>query len=215
MTRRPALLVGFLALVAIVATHGSNASATLVAVDLFTAGDGLLTRDTGSGLDWIDVTATVSRSYNDIEAGAGGWISLGFRHATGSELCGLFATYAEAPAPCPASSSHPGAVVDPDLVQALQGFVGVTFSGRGIEASSGYFDDGNASDNVGVASLQYNSSSSSGRSSVRSDVALATQTSGSTSGHWLVRPVPEPSTAVLVAAGLIVLALRGQPGRST
>lgn len=66
----------------------SGASASLLELDLLTAGDGLVTRDTETGLDWLDLTATLNLSYNDIEADLGGWISLGFRHATGLEACG-------------------------------------------------------------------------------------------------------------------------------
>ena len=74
----------------------------LTELDLFTPGDSLLTRDGDTGLDWLDVSATSGLSFNDIIADVDGWASLGFRHATGSELCAFLAAHAVVPASgCP------------------------------------------------------------------------------------------------------------------
>jgi hypothetical protein len=116
----------------------------------------LITRDTETGLEWLDLTATENLSYNDIEADVGGWISLGFRHATGSEVCGLFASHALAPSPCPGSLG--GISASGDLVSTLQGFVGVTyFDARLLVASDGLYDDGDGdvSDGVGLGRSAY------------------------------------------------------------
>lgn len=183
----------------------SSASAALIAFDLFTAGDGLITRDTETGLDWLDLTATRNLSYNDIEVDVGGWISLAFRHATGSEVCGLFAAHALAPSPCPGPA---GISQSGNLVATLQGFVGVTFSDNiGFAASSGKFDDGDVSDSVGIGGVSYSPLTGRSNSSVLEDGAFA-HTSSGRFGHWLVRPVPEPSTALLLAAGLAAFAVR-------
>ncbi len=48
------------------------ASATLTEVDLVDVGDGLVTRDDVTGLDWLDLTQTLDISFDDIEGGAGG-----------------------------------------------------------------------------------------------------------------------------------------------
>ncbi|HVP13991.1 MAG TPA: hypothetical protein VMS88_00525, partial [Terriglobales bacterium] len=65
---------------AAVALAGS-AHADLVAADLFSAGDGLVTRDTDSGLDWLDLPGlTTNLSYDAIQGGAGGWIAGGWRY---------------------------------------------------------------------------------------------------------------------------------------
>jgi len=45
-----------------------NASADIISVDWETPGDGLITRDTNSGLEWLDLTVTVGRSANDIRS---------------------------------------------------------------------------------------------------------------------------------------------------
>jgi hypothetical protein len=51
-----------------------NAGAAIVSVDWKTPGDNLITRDTSSGKEWLDLTATVNRSRVDIrsELGVGG-----------------------------------------------------------------------------------------------------------------------------------------------
>ena len=52
----------------------SPAPAQLASVDLDAPGDGLLSRDTDAGLDWLDLLETVGLAWDDIQAGAGGWI---------------------------------------------------------------------------------------------------------------------------------------------
>jgi hypothetical protein len=95
--------------------------ATLIEADLFTAGDSLLTRDTDTGVDWLDVTETQGKSVNDILGGAGGWIGLGFIHATTAEVNTFFL------------NSGPGVIVDVGFTTQnrqpgidLLGLVGIT-----------------------------------------------------------------------------------------
>jgi len=68
----------------------SVASAALTGVDLLSSGDQLLTRDTSTGLDWLDLTATINVAPEDILNGSGGWRGMGFRYATISEVSQLF-----------------------------------------------------------------------------------------------------------------------------
>ena len=57
-----------------------SCNADIISVDWKTAGDNLITRDTDTGLEWLDLTATTARSYSDISSklGAGqefdGWL---------------------------------------------------------------------------------------------------------------------------------------------
>jgi len=71
----------------LVTTHAYSA---LVQVDWKTPGDGLLTRDTDTGLEWLDTNQSRNWSYPDIinEFGAGGLFE-GFRHATLDEVITL------------------------------------------------------------------------------------------------------------------------------
>jgi uncharacterized repeat protein (TIGR01451 family) len=68
--------------------------AALVNTDWQTAGDNLITRDTTSGLDWLDLTQTANRSYNDVSSqlGTGGQFA-GFRYATQAEVTALFSQF--------------------------------------------------------------------------------------------------------------------------
>jgi hypothetical protein len=74
------------------------AQAELVEVDLNAPGDGLVTRDTETGLDWLDLGGvTTNLSYDAIQGGAGGWLAAGWRYATEAEVCDLFVEHTEAP----------------------------------------------------------------------------------------------------------------------
>lgn len=69
--------------------------AELLEIDLVPgSGDGLLTLDTDTGLEWLDLTATsdpAGQSYNAVAAGFGGFTTeQGFRFATVSEVLILF-----------------------------------------------------------------------------------------------------------------------------
>ena len=65
-----------------------NAGAALVSADLTAPGDGLITRDTVTGLEWLDVTETAGISYNG--ALTSSLIDLGFRYADNNEVTLLF-----------------------------------------------------------------------------------------------------------------------------
>lgn len=65
--------------------------AALFSADLDQAGDGLITRDTRTGLEWLDLTPTINRSYAEVAGGLGGYTTdKGFRFATAAEVRGLF-----------------------------------------------------------------------------------------------------------------------------
>jgi hypothetical protein len=63
--------------------------AELLKVDLVAgSSDGKLTRDTLTGLDWLDVTLTVNQNYDQVRTGE--FYRQGFRHATKAEVDLLF-----------------------------------------------------------------------------------------------------------------------------
>ncbi len=68
----------------------TSAHAALVERDLREPGDALITFDTITGLEWLDLTESVDFSFAEVEAGAGGFLADGWRHGTGAEVCGLF-----------------------------------------------------------------------------------------------------------------------------
>ena len=98
-------ITGFLSVGAVVGLTltGPASGAVLHTADLIeVAGiDTFITRDTLSGLDWLDVNLTVNTSFIDITNGTATFASLGglnpvtdlgFRHATKAELSTLFSS---------------------------------------------------------------------------------------------------------------------------
>lgn len=168
--------------------------------DWLSAGDKLLTRDTNSGLEWLDLSVTVDKTYNQIsgEFGPGGQFE-GFRYAHPSDLATFF-TNAGIPDLSPPSSFFTTANYVP--VSELMNFVGITAdytdtSGRQREArgvtgapdSDGvshitgelhtrdaHFNDSVFFENEGLAHI-----GCSGCGSMRDDSASVMI------GHWLVR----------------------------
>src|ERR1700756_794330 len=62
------------------------AQASLVKQDLLTAGDGLVTVDPSTHLEWLKLTATQDLSVDAVQGGAGGWTDLGFEYASFSQV---------------------------------------------------------------------------------------------------------------------------------
>lgn len=69
---------------------GVEARAELIPIDLISAGDQLITRDTATGLDWLDLTATLNLSVRDLRDGAGSWLASGFHFASSEQVRTLF-----------------------------------------------------------------------------------------------------------------------------
>ena len=76
------------ALVLILGCFSTGANAMPIAIDLDASGDGLLTIDGVTNLQWLDVTATQGLSYDEVTAGFGdsAKIQYGFRYATRQEF---------------------------------------------------------------------------------------------------------------------------------
>jgi len=78
----------FIAILFLLSFSIPNVNAELIGMDLQDAGDGLITRDTESGLDWLDVSLTANQTYDEVQTGI--WYQRGFRHATKPEIEELF-----------------------------------------------------------------------------------------------------------------------------
>lgn len=78
-------------------------NAALISVDLIQgSGDGVITRDTVSGLDWLDLTVTVNQTYDQVHTGS--WYEADFRYALQGEVQTLFT---HAGMPDPSSAAYP------------------------------------------------------------------------------------------------------------
>jgi len=71
-----------------------NVNAAIVEIDWNLSGDNLITRDTSSGLDWLDLTVTNGMSYNTVslELISGGSLE-GWRYATNTEVTSLWSNW--------------------------------------------------------------------------------------------------------------------------
>ena len=72
-----------------IASLSSNSSSELIDKGRYTA-------DTVSGLDWLDLSYTLGRSYNSVANGLGGFIEGGWRIATTAEVDDLFSRATQA-----------------------------------------------------------------------------------------------------------------------
>ena len=72
----------------------SSVNAAIISTDWQTSGDNLITTDTESGLNWLDLTETNGLSYNYVSSqlGVGGQFE-GFRYATSDEVVALWANW--------------------------------------------------------------------------------------------------------------------------
>jgi len=166
---------------------------------------GATTLDTVTGLEWLDLTATVGQSYNAVAGGFGGFIAAGFQFATRSQATTLFSN---AGFSFQDDTFRP---VDFAPAQLLVSLLGCTFGGVGCNGTfpfgAGFadfdmFDPGRTL----ISKYQFDRPSSSGRASATAGSALK-GTAASTVGSFLVRPqapapIPEPSSMLLLGSGL-------------
>lgn len=77
-----------LLIVAALIVSASAANATVVSADLYAPGDGLLTLDSSTSLEWLDLTATVGQTRSAVLSGS--FAAQGFRYATQAEVLQLW-----------------------------------------------------------------------------------------------------------------------------
>lgn len=109
----------------------SNANAALVSIDLVPgSGDHLVTRDTDTNLDWLNVTLTANQTYDQVRTGI--YYSQGFRHATIDDLQLLF-THAGL-----VNDGFDISVTQPTEANALTSLLGSTIIGAGRLSTAGF-----------------------------------------------------------------------------
>ena len=203
MTTKLTMWRAVLAVAVLVAiTMPFQAHADLVRADdpAFGAGtDGFnLTRDTATGLEWLDLTLTKGLSYNAVAGGAGGFIAAGFSFATESQVSTLFTsagfTFQDA-------NNH---AVDAPSAVLLLNLVGCTVNCTtfAFPAGQGFVDFDVFSSTTAPQALYQAIVSTpgdfatafTGRAFAQSVTSFSKDSSFSSGGSFLIRPVPVPLT---------------------
>ncbi len=210
----------------------SPTQAALIRGDLFAPGDGLLTVDTESGLEWLDVDQTAGLTVSEIYLDrVGGWVDLGFRHASVTEIDELFSAAGLDTLNTPFEASHF------DGASRLLELLGCTFgcdtNNRtllGLAATGGtgtIFGFGPTaavfvSLDLELVGVEVKATDRTGRATTTGfdsitaieftpselfleEFAALSESDPAPVGHYLVRAVPEPGTAVLLILGLAAL----------
>jgi hypothetical protein len=208
-----------------IALMAPSAQAALLAGDLATTGDGLITKDSRTGLEWLDLTATRGASYEAVAAGLGGYTTQkGFRLANGAEVDELFASALEGKVASVVSTPTVNELFTETYSAAVEIniLLGVTFrmSGPGFEfnGSAGYVAPVSATGTVTSLTIasEFTSASNSpvqsrrGKSQRFSFPSPATVGSNTT-GSFLVRstaPVQStPESSMLVGSAIVLAGL--------
>lgn len=193
----------------------NSAIAGVISADLFAAGDGLITRETDTGREWVDITATINQSYDSVVAGYGGFVSMGFRVAKLSEIGDLFRSAG-------ISNLTPGG--GPENLGAAESLMQLIGCGAQCNLPWKYtegfalFDDVNNpyANGVARANLFISSGSASvafgdGTNKFQFAGACDRNCADSWEGVWLIRnaaaPIPEPDTYTLMLTGLGLLGI--------
>lgn len=175
--------------------------------------NGTYTTDTISGLDWLDVTATVNQSYDYVSTqfGVGGTYE-GWRYATGTEFNFLVSNYTNTPI----LPTYYGEVVHAEtLIDGLIGLLGVTADLSGeYDYTRGLIADLNIRPTYRTLALLIdNDRTSDGAdiSKAHDHYSILSGRSESYVGSYLVRetvsPVPVPAALPLFGSALAVLGL--------
>lgn len=183
---------------------GGRAHASLVVLDFLSVGDGLVTKATSTGYEWLDLDFTAGVSYDNVMNGYGNLIDNGFRYATSAEVFSLWNDQGIVDIGGMGFNANQQA-----MVSSLQSLLGYTYVGPnhketvGITSDLGIFpgtqnmsvlSSGNTPNTFYWAAIEW-----PGPSHDFSDIEV---------GSYLVREtavVPLPAAAFLMLSGLLTL----------
>lgn len=176
----------------------TNANATLIEHSLWTY-------DTETELEWLDVPLTMGFTAAQVLGGAGGYITDGWRYATGAEIDSLAQRYVGG-----TESVFHAYQLDPALEMARR--LGLTFDQPYTFATIGLYDDGLSNGLFGLGTFQANWSTATGENQFEGrwstvDGVWAPDFLLQNAGSYLVRSagVPEPELFALFGLGSLLL----------
>ena len=202
-----------------VCLQARTASAVLVERDLFSAGDNLLTFDTATNLEWLDVDQTLGLSFNQVTVNVGGWLDLGFVYASIDQVSTLYSNAGVTDQTnTPVSSNFAGAS---ELLVKL-GCTGFCSQANSPFQQGLTFDGGSVIfGQRGVPFVQTFLNASMARAfcvSAGNDCGVTGDGARSSIGSYLIREasaLPEPATIALFGLGLVGLGLAAGRRRQT
>lgn len=192
----------WITLAALLVTTPIPCRAALIPSDLSAPNDQLVTIDSLTGLEWLDVTATQGQSYNSVAAGFGGFVQLGFRYATIGEVSTLY--------------SHAGVINQDGLFHAenaagallLINLMGCTNNCNiSVDSQGGLAEDEPFSPTAARGPFVAIFADRSRGVAVLSASSISKSQGYQEVGSYLVRPIPEPSISALLSLGLAVLSM--------
>lgn len=165
----------------------------------------IVTLDDVNNLEWLDVTESTSRSFDDVagQFGAGGDFA-GWRHATRADLTALFTQAGFAP-------DFSGAAPDVAFT-SFQALLGITLNKKGRLDTRGYYDDSlTGSDPAFVGDVRLETGTDLSITAIISDDGIGSDRVDGEFGSFLVRSaaseIAEPGSLVLFGLGLAGLGL--------
>ncbi len=218
------MILSVVAVLVLVCGAGGFAWGSLVGGDFLDPGDGLLTFDSETGLEWLDLDQTINMSYDSVVNDPEGYVQkFGFRYATSDDLYDLYLhTFAD-PVDLPSSEIYLG---PPNSyyyyenlyeVQTLLNLMSVTaFFGdyQGVYGlyDNRFFEEGMEKIDFAVVGLNEHNPVAvlwiTGDKSSTNLPVIGLTESMSFYGSYLVRDassVPLPGAVVFLGSGLIAL----------
>jgi len=188
------------------------ASAIVIERDLDNPNDGFLTFDSGTNLEWLDVTLTTGQSYNSVAAGFGGFIgSGGFRFATTDEV-GTFFTNAGL-----LNILGNNLILDRVAAEALVNLLGVSeiipSGNTAFFATRGWADLVPIGTQASLSSVNFNPGNNTGFAQASGSTSLKSLALAGV-GSFLIRDaaisvVPLPAALPLFGTGLAIMGFIG------
>lgn len=206
------MVARILSVIVVIISLNSVTLGAIISADHPSFGVGSLTRDLAQGLDFLDMTESINRSYNDVasEFGSDGDFE-GFRFATEEEVVSLVNNWGFSPGAIAGTSVSGDAGID--QLSGLFDLIGATHTRDDARLANGFTSTPAGPEEQRAFVLLDVFDHSTGP--LTSDVAAGTKSFPVTWSHpqmgsFLVQPssvVPEPGAITLLGIGAVVLGI--------